>query len=206
MMARRRAPIGVVLAGGLGRRIGGSKAVVKLGGKPLIAYPLEALTIALDDVAVIAKPDTELPSMPGISVWLEPQAPRHPLIGITHALGYASGRSVLVCAGDLPFVTPELIDRLAHASLARAPAIVAAREGAIQPLLGRYEPRAGEMLRAAAVAADQPVVAAVSAIGARRLEVEDPEELFNINAPDDLLQAAAMLDRRRRLRAGANRM
>jgi molybdopterin-guanine dinucleotide biosynthesis protein A len=179
---------------------------VKLGGKPLIAYPLEALTIALDDVAVIAKPDTELPSMPGISVWLEPEAPRHPLIGITHALGYASGRSVVVCAGDLPFVTPELIDRLAHASLARAPAIVAARGGAMQPLLGRYEPRAGELLRAAALAANQPVVAAVSAIGARMLEVEDPEELFNVNAPDDLLQAAAMLDRRRRLRAGANRM
>jgi hypothetical protein len=29
------------------------------------------------------------------------------------------------------------------------------------------------------------------------LEVEDPDELFNVNAPDDLLRAAATLDRRR---------
>ena len=29
------------------------------------------------------------------------------------------------------------------------------------------------------------------------LEVDDPDELFDVNAPDDLLQAAAMLDRRR---------
>ena len=42
-MRRRRRPIGVVLAGGSGRRIGGSKAIVKLRGQPLITYPLAAL-------------------------------------------------------------------------------------------------------------------------------------------------------------------
>ena len=42
-MAAPREPIGVILAGGRGRRIGGSKAVVELCGKPLIRYPLEAM-------------------------------------------------------------------------------------------------------------------------------------------------------------------
>ena len=31
-----------VLAGGRGSRIGGDKALVQLGGRPLIAYPLAA--------------------------------------------------------------------------------------------------------------------------------------------------------------------
>jgi molybdopterin-guanine dinucleotide biosynthesis protein A len=38
---------------------------------------------------------------------------------------------------------------------------------------------------------------AIASLDAVRLEVADPEELFNVNAPEDLLQAAAMLDRRR---------
>ena len=36
---------------------------------------------------------------------------------------------------------------------------------------------------------------AVAALGPRLLQVDDPEALFNVNAPDDLLLAAAMLDR-----------
>jgi molybdopterin-guanine dinucleotide biosynthesis protein A len=37
----------------------------------------------------------------------------------------------------------------------------------------------------------------MSALGVSLYEVEDPDLLFNVNTPDDLLQAAAMLDRRR---------
>ena len=48
----------MILAGGLGRRIGGAKAVVQLGGRPLISYPLQALQAALGEVAIVAKPDT----------------------------------------------------------------------------------------------------------------------------------------------------
>jgi molybdopterin-guanine dinucleotide biosynthesis protein A len=187
----------VILAGGEGRRIGGAKAMVRLSGRPLIAYPLEAVALALDDVAVLAKADTPLPSLPGVTIWVEPALPRHPLTGITYALGFAEGRSVLVCAADLPFVTPELIDRLAHVDPGGAPAVVATREGMMQPLLGCYQPRAAELLAAASEAADRPVREAVEAIAPLLFEVEDPDELFNVDAPDDLLMATAMIDRRR---------
>lgn len=201
-MGRRRPPIGVILAGGLGRRMGGSKALVKLGGRPLILYPLDALTLALDEVAVIAKADTLLPSLPGVTIWIEPPTPRHPLVGITHALALAGRRPIVVCAGDLPFVTPELIDRLAHADPAGAPAVIASREGEMEPQLGCYQQAASNLLAPAAAAADIPLREAVAAIGPRLFEVEDAEELFNVNAPDDLLMASAMLDRRRRVSAG----
>jgi molybdopterin-guanine dinucleotide biosynthesis protein A len=181
--------------------MGGSKAVVRLGGRPLILYPLEALTLALDDVAVIAKADTLLPSLPGTTIWIEPPAPRHPLIGITHALALAGRRPIVVCASDLPFVTPELIDRLAHADPAGAPAVVATHEGEMQPLLGCYQQTASKLLAPAAAAAETPLREAVAAIGPRLFEVDDVEELFNVNAPDDLLMASAMLDRRRRVSA-----
>jgi molybdenum cofactor guanylyltransferase len=195
-MPRAREPIGVILAGGRGRRIGGSKAVVQLHGRPLISYPLQAMQATLKEVKIVAKADTELPSLPGLTVWIEPQQPRHPLVGIVQALGLADGRAVLVCALDLPFVTPGLLGELARAAPGKAPAVIAASEGAIQPLLGCYQPRAGPLLAPEARRGVLPAREVVSAIGPRRFEVADPLELFNINAPDDLLQAAAMLDRR----------
>jgi molybdenum cofactor guanylyltransferase len=185
----------VVLAGGFGRRIGGGKATVELCGRPLLSYPLRALAAALDEVAVLAKADTALPSLPGVTVWIEPQQPRHPLLGIHQALALADGRAVVVCAVDLPFVSTELITKLATADAGGAPAVLAARYGAVHPLLGRYEPAAAELLPAPA--GNVALIEAVTAIGPRLLEVSDPDELFNVNAPEDLLHASAILDRRR---------
>ena len=99
-------PVGVVLAGGRGRRIGGDKAIVELEGRPLVLYPLEALHEVCDDVAVVAKRDSLLPALAGVAdLWVEPDEPRHPLAGVAHALHLAAGRSVLAVAVDLPFVT-----------------------------------------------------------------------------------------------------
>jgi molybdenum cofactor guanylyltransferase len=193
MMASGSGPIGVVLAGGLGRRIGGAKATVRLHGEPLIAYPLSAMRAALEEVAIVAKADTELPSLPGITLWVEPDAPRHPLAGVRHALGLAEGRPVLVCALDLPLVSADLIRRLANADAGGAPAVVARGAGQIQPLLGCYYPQALSRLPPVG-----PAREAVAGLAPAVLEVEDPDVLFNVNTPDDLLQAAAMLDARRR--------
>lgn len=194
-MRLRRGPIGVILAGGQGRRIGGSKAVVRLRGRPLISYPLEAMASVLSDVVVVAKPDTELPYMSGVTVWIEPELPQHPVVGITHALTLAGGRPIMVCAADLPLVTPTLIDRIARTSPSGAPAVVASHGDAVQPLLGCYRRGALERL---AGSVDQPLRELVAAIGARVFDVEDADELFNVNSPDDLLQATAMLDKRER--------
>ncbi len=196
-MNARPEPIGVILAGGLGRRIGGSKAAVKLNGRPLIHYPLDATRRALDDVAIIAKADSELPSLPGVTVWIEPDAPRHPLVGIVHALGFASGRPVLACAVDLPFVTPQLIRQIAQTDPGGAAAVVAHSAGRTQPLLGCYQPGAIDLLNAAGLGPDVPLREAVGALDPLLFEVEDPNALFNVNSLDDLLQAAAMLERNR---------
>ena len=65
----------------------------------------------------------------------------------------------------------------------------------MQPLLGCYQPAAAARLSGAA---DRPLRELVGAIGPRLFEVPDPDELFNVNSPDDLLQATAMLDQRAR--------
>ncbi len=194
-------PIGLILAGGRGRRIGGAKAIVQLGGRPLISYPLAALRAVLTDVAIVAKSDTRLPIPPGAPVWIEPQHPRHPLVGILHALEQASGRPVVVCAADLPFVTPELIVRIAAADPSGGLAALAAYAGAVQPLVGCYQPDAAELLARAldrvCRGARLPLREAVAALCPRLLEVEHASELFNVNCAADLRQAAGLLAARR---------
>ncbi len=187
-----RDPIGAILAGGLGRRIGGNKAVVRLCGQPLVNYPLRAMQAVLHEVLVLAKADTKLPSLPGVTVWVEADPGHHPLIGIREALSVADGRPVVVCAADLPFVTPELIGRLVAADPGEAPAVVARSRDVIQPLLGLYTPAAAARLEGF----QGRVLDAIELLEPRYLDVGAPEQLFNVNAPEDVLQAAAMLGSR----------
>jgi molybdopterin-guanine dinucleotide biosynthesis protein A len=177
--------------------MGGRKAVVELAGKPLISYPLDALSAVLSEVAVIAKPDTELPDLPGVTVWIEPQTPRHPLVGIVQALGLADNRPVLVCPADMPFLTREAVQQFAGAQLGMAQAMIAKHGSSAQPLVGVYRPLAVRVL-ARGVSEGASVTDTVVKLGPKFLELPDPDELFNVNTPDDLLQAAAMLDRRAR--------
>jgi molybdopterin-guanine dinucleotide biosynthesis protein A len=185
----------VILAGGLGRRIGGAKAKVELQGLPLICYPLRALRAALTEVVIVAKDDTQLPAGVGeVAVWIEPPVPRHPLAGILHALARAAGRGVLVCAADMPFVTPALITRIATTDPAGAPAVVPTSAGELQPLLALYLPPAAPAL-APALDADRPLRRDVAAIRPLLLEVEDGRMFANVNTPEDLVRAAALLSR-----------
>lgn len=197
-------PIGVVLAGGAGRRIGGSKAIVELRGTPLVRYPLRALQAVLAEVVVVAKRGTALPPLPGVPIWIEPAEPRHPLAGIVHALegaGAAAGtdstaREILVSAADLPFLGPDLVERLVRADAHGAPAVVPRAGGRLQPLLARYAPAAHAPL-AVALRGDPPpsLTEAVAALDPCVLDVGDERPFFNVNAPEDLLTAAGLLDR-----------
>jgi molybdopterin-guanine dinucleotide biosynthesis protein A len=112
--------VGAVLAGGSGSRLGGSKPSVELAGRPLVSYPMAALSGASERVVVVCKPDTELPDLPGLERWNEPEEPRHPLTGIVHALERAAA-PVLVCAADMPFVTPDACLTLLQAATSSPP-------------------------------------------------------------------------------------
>jgi molybdopterin-guanine dinucleotide biosynthesis protein A len=193
-----REPIGVLLAGGRGSRLGGAKALAPLGGRPLICHALAALWGTVGEVAIVAKPDTELPEIAAVEVWREPAEPRHPLAGIVHALACADGRPVLVCAADMPFVTRDVLAALAAADPAGAPAVVAtSAERGLQPLLGCYQPVAGARLAEAAREGTAPVRRVVAALGPRLFEVSDPQILFNVNSAEDLAAAEAVLAGRR---------
>lgn len=192
-----RPPVGVILAGGPGNRIGGNKAGVALHGQPLLLHALRAMRQVLVDVAVIAKPQTVLPRLEGAMVWVEPDEPTHPMLGVGEALALAGGRPVLVCPLDMPFISPRLLGALALAEPEGRLAVLASHRGVARPLVGRYTEAATSLVSAAAHS-QVPLEEIAAMLGPKLLEVGDELELFDVNTPDDLLQAAGMLDLRRR--------
>jgi|1186.fasta_scaffold916620_2 molybdopterin-guanine dinucleotide biosynthesis protein A len=168
--------VGVVLAGGAGRRMGGAKATALLAGRPLLVWALDALREAgLERRAVVAKRDTVLPEL-DVPVWIEPDAPRHPLAGVAHALERA-GEDIVTLPVDVPLVPVALLRELAA-----TPGCAAVRG---HPLIARFpagttiEPRGR-------------VTEAVAALGAREVD-PGPAPLLNINAPADLEAAEALV-------------
>lgn len=194
--------MGVVLAGGAGRRLGGgrgavpSKAATLLAGRPLVSYPLETLAAVCERLAIVCKHDTRLPADVGTAErWDEADEPRHPLNGIVHALERA-GEPVLVCAADMPFVTESVCRALiaasagAGSSAPRAIATVAVAQGALEPLLALYAPEALATMRAAS--ADAPLRATIATLDPVRVAV--PAAVArSVNLREDLDAAAREL-------------
>jgi molybdopterin-guanine dinucleotide biosynthesis protein A len=205
---RTDSALGAALAGGRGRRLGGGQPAVELGGRPLISYPLAAIAAAGLEAVVVTKPGEGPPPSRGsfvlhrrakeprdsVTVLEEPAEPRHPLCGIVAALRL--GRPIVAVACDLPFVAPGLIELLAGAP---EPLVMPTLDGRPQPLLARYEPSLLPQLEAA-LAREEPLTRTVEALDPRLLGEDDLARfgdparlLFNVNDPDDLRRAEALL-------------
>lgn len=197
MAAGLDTPLGAVLAGGSGSRLGGAKATVELAGRPLLSYPLAAFAAAGIEPLVVAKAETELPSLE-CPVLCEPEAPRHPLTGIVAALREAGERPLVVIACDMPLAAPALLAELAAAP---EPLVVPAPGGRAQPLQARYSAALLPALEAA-LERREPLRRTVEALSPRLLDdgelarFGDPERLFlNVNDALDLRRAAGILSR-----------
>jgi molybdenum cofactor guanylyltransferase len=177
--------LAVVLAGGRSRRMGAPKALVELGGRPLLAWALAAAQAAGIDAVVVAKPGSALPPLE-VPVWAEPERPAHPLAGIVAALERAAPRAIVVLACDMPFVPPDLIARLAALD-----AVAAAPPGEAFP--ARYEAAALPVLRAG-LAREAPLRAVLAELTPIELAPRGAAHaLLGVNDPAALARAEALL-------------
>ncbi len=188
----------VVLAAGRGTRMGGAKMTALLGGRPLVRYPHEAAASSLAAplltvvghaaetvVAALAGIDTQIVENPrfeeGMSTSLK--------AGLAALPESAAGAVILL--GDMPHVTPAIIDRLIDAFAAQPTAL------AVVPVtLGQ---RGNPILLARSLF---PEVMALSGdVGARRLLAAAGERVIEVPIDDaavltdvDTPEALAALD------------
>ena len=120
---------GVILAGGLGRRMGGvDKGLRELRGKPMVQWILERFSGQVDEVLINANQHVEEYSSFGCPVVCDQIAGfAGPLAGLHAALSATSLPLLATVPCDSPFLPADLVARLRGALLQRAADLAVAR-------------------------------------------------------------------------------
>lgn len=125
-------PAALLLAAGQSRRMKENKLLAPLNGKPLIRHAAEALLAELDEVLVITghEADKTKAALAGLAVRCHYHAGYGEGMGSSLAAGMAAlpqnSEAVLVALGDMPFISPALINALLNLyTLAPEAAIIA---------------------------------------------------------------------------------
>jgi molybdopterin-guanine dinucleotide biosynthesis protein A len=180
----------VVLAGGRAARLGGqAKPQLEVGGRSMLAAVLDATAGAT--ARIVVGPPQPVPR--GVVVVREQPPGGGPVTALRAGLAVVRTDIVAVLAGDLPFLTAELVDRL-RAELSGDGVLVVDDGGRDQLLLGVWRTPA---LRAAVGAASGPtsVRRVIAGLDVHRLRPEvprgSPPPWLDCDTPADLARARA---------------
>ncbi|HKJ25657.1 MAG TPA: molybdenum cofactor guanylyltransferase [Myxococcota bacterium] len=188
---------GAVLLGGRSRRMGRDKAGLVVAGVPCAERVARALAEVCDAVWLVGGEPPE--AAPGRRV-PDPAGPRCSLRGLVAALDACETEYLLVCATDLPLVTPTFLRALAAAP--PADAVVPRDAAGLHPLCARYRVAALRGPAHARLAAGDTLSlrGLLDAVETHPLEGDalaaaDPEgrALLNVNTREELRRAEAWL-------------
>ncbi len=192
---------GVILAGGRATRMGGAdKALIALGGTPMLAHVTRRLGPQVEALAINAAGDAGRFAGFALPVLADPVPDQPgPLAGVLAGMIWAAAQGashVVTAATDTPFLPDDLVSRLAQAaSTADAPIALAESAGRLHPTFGLWSVTLAGELALALEAGTRRVGAWALDQGAVRAPFPDrPQDpFFNINTPDDLVAAERIL-------------
>ncbi len=189
-------PLGVILAGGLARRMGGGdKALLSLGNEVLLDQVIARLQPQVAGLALNANGDAsrftsfDLPILPDtIDGFVGP------LAGVLAGLDWAAGQgadTIVTVAADTPFFPCDLVPKLLLAADGMTnPLALAATPDGRHPTFGLWPTALRDDLRAALTDGLRKVVQWTDKHDGRTALFEDAgEPFFNVNTPEDLEKA-----------------
>jgi len=206
-MPPERPPVaGLLLAGGLARRMGGGdKCLRLLAGQPILAHIIARIAPQIRRLVLNANGDPSRFAgfgLPVVADGIEGFA--GPLAGLLAGLGWTKAEAsdcplMLSAPTDAPFLPADLVQRLLAARQAEGADIaMAASAGQVHPVVGLWPVALAEDLRHALV---EEGIRKVDAWTARhRVAVVDfpigaYDPFFNANTPEDLAEAETLLSK-----------
>ena len=195
----RSAP-GVVLAGGLARRMGGGdKALREIGGRTILARVIARLEPQCESLVINANGDPRRFASFGLPVIADVVSEYPgPLAGILAGLDWAAAKRpdaawILSAPGDCPFLPRDLVARLSQALMAdNAELAIAASQGQSHPVIGLWSVALRDALRQALVVEGLRKVGLWTAryrLATVAWAAQPLDPFFNANTVDDLAQA-----------------
>lgn len=195
--------LGVVLAGGLARRMGGGdKPLRLLAGRPMLMHVLERLAPQVAAAVINANGDPARFAAFGLPVVPDGvEGYAGPLAGVLAALDFAAERRrdcawIVSVPGDSPLIPRDLVARLHAARAAAGVPLACARSGGFaHPPIGLWPVALREELRAALLAGERKIDRWTARHGCAEAEWPTApfDPFFNANTPEELEQVEALL-------------
>jgi molybdopterin-guanine dinucleotide biosynthesis protein A len=196
---------GVLLAGGLARRMGGGdKPMRQIAGRTILARVIARLKPQCDGLILNANGDPARFASFGLPVIPDSVADfPGPLAGILAALDWAAANRpeiswVLSAAADCPFLPRDLVARLHRARAdENAQLAVAASDGQSHPVIGLWSVGLREELRRALVVEDVRKIDRWTAryrLATVTWSAEPLDPFFNANTVDDIAAAERLAE------------
>lgn len=205
--------VGVILAGGLSRRMGGGdKALRMLGAQPMLARVIERLRPQVGALVLNANGDPARFAAFGLPVVADTIPDfAGPLAGVLAGMHWArksvpQARWIVSAAADTPFFPVDLVDKFADAAAADEPnrIVLAASDNGTHPVFGLWPIALADDLQRALVAGTRKILAWTDTHDTVLVKFDtflaggravDP--FFNANRPDDLAEAETILEQMR---------
>ena len=190
-MSEAETTLGVVLAGGASRRMGERNKVLEpFGDTTLLRRAVARLAPQVD--RVIVNGPRALADHCDVEV-VEDAVPGRagPLAGTLAAMEVARETHIVTAAVDTPFFPLDLA-----ASLAEAEVAIARSDGRLHPVFARWPVQAAAALGQFLESGDRKIMLFAERLGYCAVDFPaDPTLFFNVNTPEELAEARAMLER-----------
>jgi molybdopterin-guanine dinucleotide biosynthesis protein A len=187
-----------IQSGGQSSRMGQDKALVHLGGKPIIEYVLERVEGLGDEILITTNHPADYAYL-GIHVEGDADPGAGSLPGLETALKASHHSYTLVLACDMPFVSRPLLEYMIEL-MPHADIIVPQRQGYFEPMHAIYSQRCLKPIEIVLKRGETRVVSFYDQVQVRivdetELAQFDPQGMsfFNINTPQDLIWAEKYL-------------
>ncbi|HWM31453.1 MAG TPA: molybdenum cofactor guanylyltransferase MobA [Methyloceanibacter sp.] len=206
-MNEQRSIVGVLLAGGQSRRMGGvDKALQILGGRPLLAHAIERLKPQVAGMVINANGEATRFAAFRLPVIADSIAGfAGPLAGVHAGLAWVKANRpgiehVVTVSADTPFFPTDLVARFLAFLNQNRPLLVARSEEGLHPVIGLWPVSMVTALEESLKQGERKASDWVKSQGA--VEVFFPkieiggrliDPFFNINSPEDLAKADALL-------------
>ncbi|UCG36626.1 MAG: molybdenum cofactor guanylyltransferase [Candidatus Bathyarchaeota archaeon] len=142
-MGRHHSTSAIVLAGGVSRRLGRNKGLVKLAGRPLISHVLSRLKDVVDEVVIVVSSQTQkekigLAINGGVDIVVDEGEIQTPLVGALRGFTSVQSSYSLLLPCDTPLLSTEILSFLLEICVGKSAAIPRWPNGNIEPLHSAY--------------------------------------------------------------------